>query len=390
MARRKQEEPAPANRRERLAAMETVAKRFSGFQRPSSVLTRVRSVPTIFPQYDVATRVGGHPIERVTLVHGPSNEGKTIHVLGLELSFLKRDHFVGHVDAEFTTSIDWIEELMGEHANHPGFVAMRPESFETTRDQVKNFAETIGNAREKGEIDKDTSAICVVDSIRKLVPERLMEALQKEASEVGIDGMSGRGAQYRAALLAQWMDEIVPLLFHTKTALVLIARETERPGATKYEPQWVIGGGRAPFYEASLVSRITHSFVKEGPKDSPQIVGERHQVRIWKTKVGGKEGRYVDAYFHTSNGVVSPEGFDPARDVLEMAVASGLVEKQSKSGEKDKGNFYVSPKSGEMLGNGEAKALSYLRATPDTLARLEAECRAAYQAPEGDSDAAAA
>ena len=51
----------------------------------------MRAVPTIFPQYDRATRVGGHPIERWTTVHGPSNHGKTTFLHGLGASFLQRE-----------------------------------------------------------------------------------------------------------------------------------------------------------------------------------------------------------------------------------------------------------------------------------------------------------
>ena len=73
---------------DRLAALgRVVAARFKGFQPAAEVLTKVRAVPTIFPQFDHATKVGGLPVERFMLVHGPSANGKSTMVLGLIRSF---------------------------------------------------------------------------------------------------------------------------------------------------------------------------------------------------------------------------------------------------------------------------------------------------------------
>src|SRR5205814_10673608 len=68
------------------------------------------AVPTRFIQFDHSTRVGGLPIERFMLMHGPSGLGKTEMAIGLEDSFLERDHFVFHVDSERTTPITWAEQ----------------------------------------------------------------------------------------------------------------------------------------------------------------------------------------------------------------------------------------------------------------------------------------
>ena len=74
MARRR---AAEAPSRERLSALAGVAGRFKKFRPAREVLTLVKAVPTRFPQFDHATRVGGLPIERFMLLHGPSNHGKT-------------------------------------------------------------------------------------------------------------------------------------------------------------------------------------------------------------------------------------------------------------------------------------------------------------------------
>lgn len=367
-----QEQKALSDRLERMAA---VAERFAAFRPAPEVLTRVRSVPTRFIQVDRATRVNGWPIERIATVHGPSNHGKTTFCHGLGLSFLERGHFYGFVDAEYTTPERWLGELMGAQAKHPGFVAMRPTSFEQTVDGVRQFVETIGEARDKGELEDDTSAVLVVDSIRKLVPDRLIEKIAKEGAgskNGSVDGMGGRAAMYKAALQSQWLDELVPLLAKTGTAMVIIAREADDPDATmldkKYGNDWKVQGSKSLIYDASLVIRITRDgWIREGSREEGVVVGERHRARIWKTKVGGKDNRHVDAHFHTANGVDGYTGFDVVRDVLEVAKDFGIVEQKGAWA-----NY------GDRKWNGDRKLIDALRADPGLLSEIEAACRARF------------
>ncbi len=161
---------------------------------------------------------------------------------------------------------------------------------------------------------------------------------------------------YKAALQSQWLDELVPLLAQTGAGMVIITREADDPTADArdlmFDTAWKVQGSKSLVYDASLVVRITRdSWVKEGPKDDPVLIGERHLARIWKTKIGGKEDKHIDAYFHTSNGVASPAGFDQARDVFELALEGGLVTQA--------GSWFSL--AGERLGQGEGKAIAALR-----------------------------
>lgn len=319
--------------RDELAKMEAVAGRFASFRPAVDVLTEVRAVPTIFPQVDLATRVGGWPIERFCLVHGPSNEGKTMFLIGLGLSFLLGGHFFNFVDAEFTTPRSWLETYMGPYVKHPGFTALRPRTYEQTVDSVRASAEAIGDAKAKGEIDPDTSCLYVIDSLRKLVPKNLLAKIMKESADAapvkvkgkrsksarGVDGLGGRAAQHKAALNAQWLDELIPLLAQTGTSMVVVAREAEDPDAGVFDEGFKVGGGRAIYYDSSLAARVVRAgYVTDANK---RVIGERHEVEIRKTKVGKKgDVRRPRANFHTSNGILVPEGFDKPRDLIEMAL----------------------------------------------------------------------
>jgi RecA/RadA recombinase len=386
MARRKPEETKST------PALSAVAKRFGAFKPAPEVLRTVRSVRTRFIQYDWATRVGGHPIERSTIVHGPSNEGKTLFLIGLEGSFVEQGHFAQHGDAERTTTKEWVDELLGEgfcDRNRERFYASRPDSYEAFVDEVREFHQAVKASREAGEVPENTTAITVVDSLRKLVPEDIMKKILKEGAsgEKGsVDGMGGRAAQIRAAMNAAWMDELVPLLDRCGTSFVAIARESEDPNADmwakKFGNDYKVGGGKAVIYDAALVLRIQRDgWIKLGEGEKAEIIGERHKITIRKTKVGGKEGRVTVAYFHTSNGKSSPEGFDPTRDVIELALKLGVL--------KQENSRYTWPsRSAKPFANGRENLVIGLREAEDDRKILEEECRSAFSAvaPEEETE----
>jgi RecA/RadA recombinase len=320
----------PSDPRERLEAMAQVASSMKHWMPARTVLTRVRALPTMWPGLDLATRVGGWPLQRIGLVHGPTAHGKTTFTHGLGLSFLRASHWYAYIDAEYTTPEDWLGKLLAEHADNPGFVAMRPRTYEQTVDAVRSFVETLSEAREKNLLPIDTTALIVVDSIRKLVPERLMKKIAEKGAEGdgSIDGAGGSAAMYKAALNAQWLDELVPLLFHHNASMLFIAREHEKTDAGKWAAKFVVGGGKALGFDSSLTSRVT---LDEPVKQGDRVVAERHRVQITKTKVSAKEGRSTEWHFHTSNGRLVPEGFDIARDLIELGLQLGVLKKSGKS-----------------------------------------------------------
>jgi RecA/RadA recombinase len=369
---------------DRLANMASVAARFSGWRPAKEVLTKVRGVRTIFPGIDLATRIGAYPIERPTLVHGPSNHGKSEMCLGLIKSFLDRGHFGAFIDAEFSTPETWLRQL-GLPIDNPAFTALRPGTYEQAVDAVKSWAETIGDARAKGQIPKDTTGICVVDSITKLTPKDLLAKVAKsladdgEAEETskpqngvkkkpkrGIDGAGGRAGQIKAAMNNAWMNQLVPLMGQTGTCIVIITREYENTDSDMWAEEFIVAGGKNIFYDSSLVVRVSLAGqITHGEGSAKRTYGERHKVTIRKTKIARKEQKYPVAYFNSSNGVLVPAGFDTPRDYLETAIDIGIVELH--------GSHYVFGK--KKLGQGEHNVVKMLHNDPKLFAEIEAATR---------------
>lgn len=380
--------PSPAANRARLDAMAKVAGAFQSFRPAAEVVRRVEGVPTIFVDLDRMLGCGGLPTSRVIVVHGPANAGKTALTLGLGLSFLRRDHFFGLADLERTTPTDWLQGLYGEAFSHPGFVALDGDgTFENVRDGHRDFFDKVAEGRRRGDLPPETRAVTLVDSIKKLMPKKLWEELDKavaaDASEAkgqgrrnkkpkGVDGAGGRAGQIKAAYLSAWFDELAPLLATTLGTVVMIAREsvTEEQVGQFTREVITLGGGNATNFESSATLRVTAHPIYEEVGKEKQYVGERHVLQLRKTKVAAKDERMPEAVFHTSNGALCPAGFDPARDLLACALELGVV--------KIGGSYYncENVEGVDRLGQGIDKAIDKLRTSDVVSAAVALECRA--------------
>jgi hypothetical protein len=367
-----------------------IAKAFGDFRPAREVLKEVQAFRTVFVQLDHATKVQGFPLDRFTLTHGPSNEGKTLYVLGLVLSVLMAGGAVLYLDAERTTPMDWIVKLMSRYADHPLFKSERPDSYEQAILLVRRFLNVAANLKAKGRLPLLTPVLVVIDSLRKLVPKGLLDEILEDEAETAkainagkkVSSGRDRAAQIKAKMNAAWMDELVPLLEYAGASSVAIAREMLDPNNTNKfamaaKNNYTVGGGSAVYYDSSLVTRIQrHGWVQkvtkkaegEDGRDEVEVYGERHLITIKKTKVGGKDGKVTRAEFHSSNGSLVPFGFDRARDVYCLAQQFELF------GKTRSGWFAW----GKEKWNGEHQAVVKLTADAGMLAELEAEVRAQF------------
>lgn len=367
----------------RSSAFQRVMEKMDGWKPAPEVLVRVRAVPTIFPQFDFINRVGGLPLERVTVITGPSNHGKSAFALGLAASFIRGEHFAGYLDAERTTTIDWAQTMMRDVADDPRFLALRPDTYEDAVEATTRFCKNIAEAREAGDLPPNTGGVVLVDSLRKLVPKKIMDLISKEDLDAGVDGMNGRAGQIRALYNGAWMDILTPLMASTGCAIVLVVRETDDPNADPWDKKtghdYKITGGKAIIFESGLLLRVTRaSWVTEGKKeDGPaKVFGERHRLTVIKTKVAGKDTREPSGYFHTSNGVLIPAGFDRARDVVELGLNFKVIEQA--------GAWYSF--NGERLGQGLNNVIVHLTEHAEVLVAIEAKVREQFDSREPEEE----
>jgi RecA/RadA recombinase len=301
------------------------------------------------------------------VAHGPSAEGKTELALGLGLSFLKKGHLFAHVDAEYTTPITWLQDLMQGEADNPLFMALRPKSYEQTVDAVREVLKMMIAGKKSGDLRPETSGLVVIDSFRKLVPENFLAKIARfgaQGAKGSVDGMNGMGAAVKAKMNADWLDELTPMLYESGAGMLIIGRESENRDGKATGQDWKLTGGKSLLFESSLMMRVERDWVREGTGDESVVVGERHDVGVYKSKVAGK-GEEVETFsFFTSNGKLSPEGFDPARDLFELGIVLETV--------KQSGSWYS---FGGKRWQGKGQAVKRLAADPALREQLDAAIR---------------
>jgi RecA/RadA recombinase len=246
----------------------------------------------------------------------------------------------------------------------------------------------VREARESKAVAPDTTAIIVLDSIRKLIPKDQFKMIMVDAKKIAKGGLEPEAArsritQIKAQMSAAWTDELVPLLEKSGVALVVIAREIEDPDNTNERARRAktnvkTTGGKAWFYDASLDLRSSKAGSygetkggEDGEEERKEIWGRRYCVEITKTKVSGEGEEYrAKFFFHVSNGKKTPKGFDRAKDLLELAKRKGVI--------ATAGGWF---KFGVKRWQGEAKALAALQ-DPALLAAVEERTRATFKLEE--------
>lgn len=386
--------------RDRLRQMAAVAGKLSDFRPQKEVVKNAEAVPTVFPSFDVATEVGGYPLARVVLVTGPAANGKTQFMLGVGRGFLEAGHFFAVADAERTLTQDFVKSMVGPVVDHPGFTALPVGTYEQTRTAVRRYFETIANARARGELPPDTTALLAVDSLRKLMPAGLWKALTDEVKAATeedeapkkkskfvrskkpgnhVDGIGGRAGQIKAAFNGAWMDELVPVLADSRCGILIIGREKVEEGQGKFDRDVVTpSGGVSLMFEPSLWLRCVSNDIAEkhgeGKSEETVMVGQRITLEFRKTKVARRREFLPTAFFHVSNGRgAAPEGFDFARDLFWVGQELGLVEQS--------GSYYSF--DGEQLGQGERNAHRRIVEDAPLAAALAARIRADAEKARG-------
>lgn len=351
----------------------------AGFRPAGEVLENVRAIKTRFPIYDHATKVNGHPLARVAVIHGPSSHGKTSFLHGLGESFIRSGNGYNLIDAEHTTPFNWVKSIMGDAANSPLFVADRPRTYEKTVEKVRKMLKAIIDGKKAGNIDPDFTVLFGVDSIRKLVPEGVLKKLtesMKKDNGAGIDGYGGRAGQIKAALNAAWLDELVPMLSESGCTMCIIARESQNTTTDIFAQDYKMTGGSALEFDSSLIIRVERNkYLTKGEGKEQIVFGEQHRLTIRKTKVSKKDGKTTIGYFHTSNGVLSSEGFDRARDVFYLATRFDIINQA--------GSWFDFEYNGESHKfQGEEKVLIEMRNNPELLMYIENACRERFDSTD--------
>ena len=278
--------------------------------------------------FDAALGVGGVPRGRVIEIFGPESSGKTTITLQIIAEAQKAGGLAAFVDAEHALDPAYAKKLGVDTDN---LLISQPDYGEQALEIVEALVRS--NA-----ID-----VLVVDSVAALVPKAELD---------GEMGDSHMGLQAR--LMSQALRKLTGTVSKSRTCLIFINQIREKIGVMFGNPETTTGGKALKFYSSVRIDIRRIGAVKEGDV----IVGSRTKVKIVKNKVAAP---FRDAEFDILYG----EGISREGDVLDLAVLHTIVDKA--------GAWYSY--QGERIGQGRENVRGYLKANPETFARVDAELR---------------
>lgn len=273
---------------------------------------------------DEAIGIGGLPRGRIVEIYGPESSGKTtvaLHTvasaqaMGLRAAFVDAEHAI---DPEYASAIG---------VDLDSLVISQPDSGEQALDVLQILTES-------GEY-----GVVVVDSVAALTPK---------AEINGEIGDSHVGLQAR--LMGQCLRKLTSVASRTKTLVIFINQLRMKIGVMFGNPETTPGGNALKFYTSVRVDVRRRETISEGDTK----VATTTRARIVKNKCAPP---FKEALFDIRYGV----GIDRAAEVLDYAVARGVIEKS--------GAWYAM--DGEKIGQGRGRATEHLR-DPETFEAVRA------------------
>jgi recombination protein RecA len=278
--------------------------------------------------FDSALGVGGVPRGRVVEIFGPESSGKTTITLQIIAEAQKLGGMAAFVDAEHALDPTYAKKLGVDVDN---LLVSQPDYGE----QALEITEALVRS---GAID-----VLVVDSVAALVPKAELDGEMGD-SHVGL----------QARLMSQALRKLTGTVSKSRTCLIFINQIREKIGVMFGNPETTTGGRALKFYSSVRIDIRRIAAVKEGD----QVVGSRTKVKVVKNKVAAP---FREAEFDILYG----EGISREGDVLDLAVANGIVEKS--------GAWFSY--SGERIGQGRENVRQYLKDHRDTFDRILAQLR---------------
>ncbi len=280
------------------------------------------------PSLDVALGCGGYPRGRVIEVFGPEASGKTTLTLHAIAECQKAGGIAAFVDAEHALDLRYAASL---GVQTDSLLVSQPDNGEQALDIVETLVRS-------GAVD-----LIVIDSVAALVPKAEIE---------GEMGDSHMGLQAR--LMSQALRKLTGISHRSGTTIFFINQLRMKIGVVFGNPETTTGGTALKYYASVRLDVRRVGQVKVGE----EVVGHRTRVKVVKNKLAPP---FQVAEMDVRYGI----GFDAASDLLDLAVAHEIVEKN--------GAYYSY--AGQSLGQGREKARAHLIDQPALRERIATALR---------------
>ena len=289
-----------------------------------SANTDIDVIPTGCLSLDLALGVGGVPRGRVVEIFGPESSGKTTLTLSIIAQIQKLGGTAAFIDAEHAFD--------SAYANKVGvklddLLMSQPD----TGEQALEIAETL--------VRSNAVDLIVIDSVAALTPRAEIE---------GDMGDSHMGLQAR--LMSQALRKLTAAISKSNTCIIFINQIRMKIGVMFGSPETTTGGRALKFYASVRIDLRRIETIKKGE----EFIGNRVRAKIVKNKVAAPF-RQAEFEIHFNEGICR------SADILDMAIADGIVEKS--------GAWFAF--ENEKIGQGKENARKFLSDNPKLLSKIE-------------------
>jgi len=281
-------------------------------------------IPSGSMSLDIALGVGGYPRGRIIEIFGPESSGKTTLTLHAIAEAQKIGGTAAFIDVEHALDVSYARKL---GVKVDDLLIAQPD----TGEQALEIADQL--------VRSNAVDVLVIDSVAALVPKAEIE---------GEMGDSHMGLQAR--LMSQALRKITGNINRSKCTVFFINQIRMKIGVMFGSPETTTGGNALKFYASQRIDVRRIGSVKGGE----EVLGSQTRCKVVKNKVAPP---FVEAEFEILYG----EGICKSGEVLDLAVAAGLVEKA--------GAWYSY--QGERMGQGRDNAKEYLKKNLAVFEKLE-------------------
>ena len=311
-------------------ALETIEKQFgkgSIMNLGEEHKVQVETITTGSLSLDLALG-GGIPKGRVVEIYGPESSGKTTLTLHAIAEVQRQGGTAAFIDAEHALDPSYAQKIGVDLDN---LLLSQPDNGE----QALEITETL--------VRSNAVDLIVVDSVAALVPRAEIE---------GDMGDSHMGLQAR--LMSQALRKLTGVISRSKATVIFINQIRMKIGVMFGNPETTTGGNALKFYSSVRMDIRRISQIKQGES----VIGNRTRVKVVKNKIAAP---FRQAEFD----IMYNEGISRAGDVLDLAVAEGIVEKS--------GAWFAY--KDEKIGQGREAAKTHLKENPKVMDEIAKKVR---------------
>ena len=267
---------------------------------------------------DLALGGRGIPRGRIIEIFGPESSGKTTLALTVAANAQKTGGVAAFIDAEHALDPSWAKRI---GVNIDELLVSQPD----TGEQALEICELL--------VRSNAVDVIVIDSVAALIPRSEIEGEMGD-SHVGL----------QARLMSQAMRKLTGVIARSNCTVIFINQIREKIGVMFGSPETTPGGRALKFYSSVRIDIRRISSIKDGEVS----VGNRVRARVVKNKV-------APPFRDTEFDIMFDEGISVAGDLVDMAVADGVIQKS--------GAWFS---YGEMrVGQGRENAKQFIKDNPD-------------------------